>query len=178
MKRKFLSIFIALVLALSLCLVTAVPVVAAPPEEISIDVTQSQTRYNPDGTVLHIVASFQTTFELTLTGKTLHGEMSYSPSVTDLRGEKYILVYDKKANEWKLNLGVIHYTSPYSGLTIQEHWEGFLELDDELNLITGEFTQYAFVVGDPAPYYPLAEPVAGEGLWYLGRSVYTYAPVQ
>jgi len=157
--------------------VMAVPVVAAPPEEISIDVIQSQTRTLADDSV-SIVPPFQTTFELTLTGKVLHGEMSYSPDVTDLRGEKYTLVYDKKADEWKLNLGVIHYTSPYSGgLTIQEHWEGFLELDDELNLITGEFTQYAFVVGDPAPYYPFAEPVAGEGLWYLGKSVYTYTPV-
>ena len=177
MKKKLLSVLLALVLALSLCLVMAVPVVAAPPEEISIEVIQSQTRYHPDGTEMHIVAPFPTTFELTLTGKTLHGEMSYSPGVTDLRGEKYILVYDKKANEWKLNLGVIHYTSPYSGLTIQEHWEGFLKLDADLNLMEGEFTQHAYVVGNPAPNYPGAVPVAGEGLWYLGFSVYTYTPI-
>jgi len=178
LKKKLFSVLLALVLVLSFSLVTAVPVAAAPPEEISIDVIQSQTRYYPDGTEMHTVAPFQTTFELTLTGKTLHGEMSYSPGVTDLRGEKYILVYDKKADEWKLNLGVIQYTSPYSGLTIKEHWEGFLKLDDELNLIIGEFTQYAFVVGDPAPEYPFAVPVAGEGLWYLGKSVYTYTPVE
>ena len=108
MKRKIFSVLLALVLVASFGLVTAVPVGAAPPEEISIDVIQSQTRYYPDGTEMHTVAPFQTTFELTLTGKTLHGEMSYSPSVTDLHGEKYILVYDKKADEWKLNLGVIH----------------------------------------------------------------------
>jgi len=178
MKRKVVSVLFALVLVLTLGLVTAAPAGAVPPEEISIDVIQSQTRYYPDGTEMHTVAPFQTTFEFTLTGKTLHGEMSYSPGVTDLRGEKYILVYDKKADEWKLNLGVIHYTSPYSGLTIQEHWEGFLKLDADLSLMGGEFTQHAYVVGNPAPNYPWAVPIAGEGLWYLGFSVYTYTPVE
>ncbi|MBA7712071.1 hypothetical protein ES703_121040 [subsurface metagenome] len=163
-------------LVLSFSLVTAVPVVAAPPEEISIDVIQSQTRYYPDGSWMHDVNPFQTTFELTLTGKVLHGEMSYSPDVTDLRGEKYFLVYDKKADEWKLNLGVIQYTSPYTGLTIKEHWEGFLKLDADFNIIQGEFTQHAYVAGD-ATAYSWAVPVAGKGLWYLGFSVYTYTPV-
>ena len=103
--------------------------------------------------------------------------MSYSPDVTDLRGEKYGLVYDKKADLWKLQLGAIQYTSPYTGLTIKEQWEGYLKLDADLNLIEGEFLQYAYVVGDPAPDYPFAVPVAGEGLWYLGMSEYTYTPV-
>ena len=173
---KKISILI-LALVLSFSLVSAVPVAAAPPTEISIDVMQQQTRYYPDDSVWFILSPSQTTFELTLTGKTLHGEMDYSPSVTDLRGEKYTLVYDKTADEWKLNLGVIQYTSPYSGLTIQEQWEGFLKLDTDLNLITGEFIQYGYVVGDPTDDYDWAVPVAGEGLWYLGKSVYTYTPV-
>jgi len=173
-KKKLL---ITLVLALSLCLVSAVPVMAVSPQEISIDVMQQQTRYYPDDSVWFSLSPSQTTFDLTLTGKTLHGEMDYSPGVTDLRGEKYMLVYDKKADEWKLNLGVIQYISPHSGLTIKEQWEGFLKLDTDLNLITGEFIQYGYVVGDPTDNYDWAVPVAGEGLWYLGKSVYTYAPV-
>ena len=171
--KKIAILAVALVLMLAM---VATPVMAAPPEAISIDVIQSQTRTLADDSV-STVPPFQTTFELTLTGKVLHGEMSYSPDVTDLRGEKYTLVYDKKADEWKLNLGVIQYTSPHSGLTIKEQWEGFLELDADLNLIGGEFIQYGYVVGDPTDYYDWAVPVAGEGLWYLGKSVYTYEPV-
>ncbi|GAJ17179.1 unnamed protein product, partial [marine sediment metagenome] len=123
--KKIAILAVALVLMLAM---VATPVMAAPPEEkeISIDVMQQQTRYYPDGSEWFSLDPFQTSFDLTLTGKVLHGEMSYSPDVTDLRGEKYTLVYDKKADEWKLNLGVIQYTSPYSGLTIQERWEGSL----------------------------------------------------
>jgi len=174
--KKIAILAVALVLMLAM---VATPVMAAPPQEkgISIDVMQQQTRYYPDGSEWVRLDPFQTSFDLTLTGKVLHGEMSYSPSVTDLRGEKYTLVYDKKADEWKLNLGVIQYTSPYSSLTIQERWEGFLELDADLNLIGGEFIQYGYVVGDPTDYYAWAVPVAGEGLWYIGKSVYTYTPV-
>lgn len=166
-KLLLLGLTVALIFA-------ATPVVAAPPQEVTIDVIQQQTRYYPDGSLWFALSPFQTSFELTLTGNVLRGEMGYSPDVTNLRGEKYTLVYDKKADVWKLNLGVIQYTSPYSGLTIKEQWEGWLELDAELNLIGGWFRQDGYVVGDPTDHYSWAVPVAGKGLWHLGYSIYTY----
>lgn len=175
MKKLVILGIVALVVVMALAV--AAPVAAASPQEVTIEGTQQQTRYYPDGSVWHILAASPTSFELTLTGKALHGEMSYAPSVTDLHGERYALVYDKKADLWRLNLGVIQYTSPHSGLTIKEQWEGYLKLDADLNLIEGEFIQHGYVVGDPTADYSWAEPVAGEGLWLLGWSVYTYTPV-
>jgi len=151
-------------------------VVAAPPEEIVIDVIQSQTRYWPDGTWMHDITPFATTFDLRLTGNALHGEMTYSPEVEFLRSNKFVLT-NRGNGRWELHMGNPHYTSPYSGFPIQEYWEGYLVLDEEFNLIEGEFLQIGYC-GSPhaTAYYTWAQKGVPpkRGLWCIAWSIYTY----
>jgi len=163
-------------------------VVAAPPHDITIDVTQDQCRYYPDGMIYHDHAPLQTSFELRLTGNALHGEMEYSPLVEPVRANKFVLVNrgydaDKNGYRWVLRMGSPHYPSYYCPeLLINEYWEGYLILDADFNLLEGQFIQIGYTSTEPAKVdctkYPFA--VKGvppkRGLWCLGWSTYDYTP--
>ncbi len=170
---------LVLLLALGFVLTGISTVVAAPPQDITIDVIQSQTRYFPDGTVMHHVGPFTTTFDLRLTGNVLHGEFEYSPTVTDLRANKFVLVH-RGDGRWELRMGSPHYTSPYSGLTIIEYWEGYLTLDENFNLVDGSFKQWAYCSSSNTTdhyAYAIKGVPPKRGLWCLNWSIYTYIPV-
>jgi len=156
----------------------AIPLASAQPQEITILVTQQQTRYYPDGNVMHTLKPHLTSKELRLTGNVLHGEWSYSPPVTNLEGEKYILVYNKESEKWILHEGTVEYTSPnIPNYHVVEYWEGSLTLNEDLQLVEGAFIQYGYS-GDQAAKdrYPWAEWDEGKGMWLLAYSIYTYTP--
>ena len=169
MKTTILLIAIFMISAMASI---AIPIAAAQPQEITIENIQAQTRYWPDGSLMHVVNPSQTSFELRLTGNVLHGEWSYSPDVTDLEGEEYVLVYNKESDIWILREGTVEYTSPYSGYHVIEFWEGYLKLDESFNIIEGEFRQDGY--SDDPVNYPWAVWDSGKGLWHLGYSIYTH----
>ena len=167
---------LVMLLMLGLLLTGISTVLAGPPQDITIDVIQSQTRYFPNGDWMHDISPFPTTFELRLTGNALHGEMTYSPEPQFVRANKFMLI-NRGNGRWELRMGSPHYTSPYSGLTIQEYWEGYLTLDDDFKLVDGWFKQIGYCSSpNTTDYYTYAEKGVPpkRGLWCLGWSIYTY----
>lgn len=175
---------IAMFILLGFLLTVITTVFAGPPQTIEIEVVQAQTRYFPDGTWMHDITPFNTTFELRLTGNVLSGEMTYSPDVESLRSNKFKLIYNGEVDGgymWVLQMGGSLYTSPYSGFTINEYWEGYLILDEEFNLIKGEFKQIGYCSSpNTIDYYDWAEKGVPPkiGLWCLAWSIYTYIPLE
>lgn len=173
MKRRMLGL--ALLFGILVLPLFVVQAQATQPQEITIYITQAQTRYWPDGSLMHVVSPSQTSFELRLTGNVLHGEWSYSPEVTDLEGEAYVLVYNRKSSTWTLREGTVEYTSPYSGYHVVEFWEGYLELDENFNIIEGEFRQDGYSDDlEAIERYTWAEWDESKEMWHLGYSIYTY----
>ena len=169
---------LVLLLALGFLLSGISTAVAGPPQDIVISVTQTQEQYDPDMNLIQIIPPFSTEFELRLTGNVLHGEMTYSPEVGHLRANKFRLI-NRGNGRWELRMGSTHYTSPYSGLTIQEYWEGYLELTDDFQLVTGEFKQIGYCSSpDTTDYYASAKKGVPpkRGLWCLGIRIYKYSP--
>ena len=165
-------------LLIGLLLMGTFTVLAGPPEEISIPVIQVQTRYDSSGNLIQTLSPYLSTWNFRLTGNSLHGEMEYLPSVEDLRAYRFILT-DRGGGVWVLRMGAIHYTSPYSGLTIQESWSGSLTLDQDFKLIEGTFTQICYTASPEGPIkYSQAEKgiPPKKGLWWLGHRLYTYSP--
>ena len=152
--------------------------VAGPPQDIVIPVMQTQEQYDPDMNLITIIPPFATEFDLRLTGNVLHGEMEYSPTVTDKRAYRFVLV-NRGNGRWELRMGSVHYTSPYTGLTINEYWEGELILDADFNLVSGEFLQIGYCSNpNTTDHYPWAKKGVPpkRGLWCLGIRIYKYSP--
>lgn len=179
-----------LVLLLLFALMLIVPVMAKPPETLTIQIKQAQFQWRtpswggPIGDWSWINQNYETSWDFTLTGKVLHTTISYAPSVTNEEGTSMVYVYNKKSGLWIQHEGTISYTSPYSELTITEYWRGYLEFDStpsEDTFVHGVGYQWGYVydvdeetVMEKYPYAVWDETM---GAWLVGFSIYLWDPV-
>ena len=173
MKKRILSILLALVLVLTLGLVTAAPVLAAPSAVVTVTWLEDATRYNPDGTE---AGQWQDDFigpmDLHQTGKAYHAlniAQFYNVFLPDIEGS---LVISGAGNL----SGHVTYTSLASGLPIKERLRGNVIIDPQAGTMVGAYTQWAYAYGsDVLSSYPNAVPAnkQGAGWWFIGYTVYT-----
>lgn len=115
------------------------------------------------------------------TGHSLHEMFQYEPYVTNQQGGNHSYTFD--GTNYVMHSGIVSYTSPYSGLTIYEVWNGWISFNDALissnNQLTsaGQLNQWGFVY-DPSGttvllLYPYAQSMSN-GYWLVGFSTYTY----
>ena len=165
-------------LVISVMLLATVGTVFASPTPFTVPIKQAQFQcrlWNPPGWS-YTYQNWLTEMDLSLTGKVLHGTISYAPAVTNEEGTSTSYVYDKNSGHWIQHEGTISYTSPYSGLTITEYWRGYLEFDgtpSAISFVHGVGYQWGYIYGDdPRWYYTYAVWDETMGAWLLGFSIY------
>ena len=178
MKKKILSILLALVLVLSFSLVTAVPVAAKGPvgETVTINWLEDADRYGGDGT--HLSSWTDDPLgpaDLVRTGKAYHfasiQEYYNYPGLENLSGSLVISGAGKLSGHAK-------YTSPASGLPIRDRFQGEVTIDADAGTMVGTYTQWSYAFGpreDVLASYPQAVPAnkQGAGWWFIGYTNYT-----
>jgi len=177
LKRKVFSVFFALVLVLSLCLVTGAPVMAKGPvgETVTISWLEDAVRYSPDGSTLSSWIDDQLgPADLVRTGKAYHfasiQEYYNYPGLEDLSGSLVI------SGAGKLS-GHATYTSPASGLPIRDRFRGSVTIDADAGTMVGTYTQWSYAFGardEVLASYPGAVPAnkQGAGWWFIGYTEY------
>ncbi len=175
MKRIF-SILFAVVLMLSLSLVTAVPVMAGGPggQTVTIDWLEDAERYDGDGTLLSSWTDDPLgPADLVQTGKAYHFadiQEYYNWPLQNLSGSLVI------SGAGKLS-GHATYTSPASGLPIRDRFQGEVNIDADAETMEGTYTQWSYAFGakdEVLDSYPQAVPAnkQGTGWWFIGYTVY------
>lgn len=186
MKRKILSILIALVLLLSFSL-SSVALAAKPATfEVECNQTQFQWRANRGqefGDWWAIYHNGSSTSEFRLTGNVLHSAYSYLPIVDDLEGESTVYVYDKKLDRWIEKEGTVSYKYDplYGEYPIVNYWRGYLEFDGTPSagsFVHGVAYQWAYLAAPLAddPPLPCAIWCDTMGAWLVGFSIYLWDP--
>lgn len=183
MKRKIFSILFVVAMVLAL---VATPAAA---KETTFTISYNQAQFQcraawwggPIADWTYVYQNYATSADFTLTGKSLHTSISYSPPVTNLQGASAVYTYDKTSGKWIQHEGTIQYTSPYSGLPITEYWRGYLEFDGTPSADTfvhGVGYQWGYVFGvdeeTVKAYYTYAEWDSKVGAWLLGFSIYLW----
>lgn len=182
MKKIFviLSVCFALVLSISTAL-------AADKETIQVWWYEDAMRYNADGSLYSSwtndripPASPMGYVELTITGKSYHGDMewfyNYYP-LADFSATPFII----PGGNGKLAVWA-RYTSPRSGLPILDKIRGQLvvepdESDPSVGTARGSYTQYSYIESCDAEavgsWYPLAEATDDPCVWLGSWTDYT-----
>lgn len=173
-------------IALVLMLACVVPVYASTATFTNTTQTVGQMNWRAAVTAFGTISySFDDSgpyYSYTATGNSLHETFSYAPSVTDLSGASHVYTFAKGTGNYMIHSGVVSYTSPYSGMTIYEVWNGSISFGGALitstNLVvtSGQLNQWGFVYypgSTPPSFYPNAQSM-GEGYWLVGFSTYTY----
>ncbi len=178
MKRKIFSILFALVLVLTLGLVTAAPVGAKGPvgETVTISWLEDAVRYNPDGSILLSWTDDPLgPADLVRTGKAYHfadiQEYYNYPGLENLSGRLLI------SGAGKLS-GHATYTSPASRLPIRDRFQGEVIIDADEGTMVGTYAQWSYALGardEVLASYPQAVPAKkqGSGWWFIGYTEYT-----
>ena len=172
---KKLSILFALVLVLSLSLVTAVPVEAKGPvgETVTISWLEDAVRYHPDGTVKNSWDDDGPySADLICIGKTYRFadiQEYYNADLPDLEG---MLVIS--------GAGILsgHATYTLYGLPTRNLFHGQVTIDADAGTMVGTYTQWKSVFGprdDVLSHYDKAVPAnkQGSGWWFVSYTVYT-----
>lgn len=191
MKKKFLSVLLALVLVLSFSSVAF----AAKPTTFTVDHNQAQLQWRawsplPSGTWSPLYLTRAETSEFKLTGNVLHSAYEYSPDVDDLEGESTVYVYNKGEELWIEKEGTVSYKyAPFYGdYPIVNYWRGYLNFGgntpSEENFVNGVAYQWAYIyapsdedltaVGNKGLEYAQWDPIMGA--WLVGFSVYLWDP--
>jgi len=138
------------------------------------------------GTLSYTIDDSGPYYTYTATGNALHETFTYSPSVTDVSGASHVYTYDKTTGAYLLHSGVVSYTSPYSGLTINEVWSGWISFSGapissaNLAVTTGQLNQWGFVydssgsIGTTVLTFYTNALYMGSGYWLVGFSTYIY----
>ncbi len=184
MKKKFLSIFIALVLVLSL--MAAVPVAAAKPTTFTTTYYQTQFQWRANrgqefGDWWQIYQNYPSSSDFKLTGNVLHSFYVYSPVVTDLEGESTVYTYDKKKDLWIEKEGTVSYKYEplYGDYPIVNYWRGYLEFDGTPSVgsfVHGVAYQWAYLAAPHGDDPPLPYAIWDNTMdaWLVGFSIYLW----
>ncbi len=175
MKKKILSVLLAVVLVLSFNLVMAMPAAAKGPvgETVTVLWLEDASRYSPDDSLLSSWTNDPIgPADLVRTGKAYHfasiQEYYNYPGLENLSGSLVISGAGKLSGHAK-------YTSPASGLPIRDRFRGSVTIDAET--MVGTYTQWSYAFGpreDVLDSYPQAVPAQkeGSGWWFIGYTEY------
>ena len=178
MKKKILSVLLAVVLVLSFNLVMAMPAAAKGPvgETVTINWLEDAERYGGDGTLLSSWTDDPLgPADLVQTGKAYHfasiQEYYNYPGLENLSGSLVI------SGAGKLS-GHATYISPASGLPIRDRFHGEVNIDADEGTMEGTYTQWSYAFGakdEVLASYPQAVPAKkqGSGWWFIGYTDYT-----
>jgi len=170
-------VLLTLVMLLTLCLVTAAPVMAKGPvgDTITISWLEDAERCAPDGTLLsNWIDDPLGPADLVQTGKAYHfadiQEYYNYPGLENLSGSLII------SGSGKLS-GHATYTSPASELPIRDRLQGEVTINAEEGTMEGSYTQWSYAFGERGEVlgsYPNAVPTnkQGAGWWFIGYTVY------
>ncbi len=174
MKKKILSVLLAVALVLSFNLVMAMPAAAKGPvgETVTISWLEDAVRRSPDGSELSSWTDDPLgPADLVRTGKAYHFasiQEYYNWPLENLSGSLVI------SGAGKLS-GHATYTSYASGLPIRDRFRGSVTIDAET--MVGTYTQWSYAFGakdEVLASYPGAIPAnkQGAGWWFIGYTEY------
>ncbi len=169
-----------LLIAISM-MILVIPVMAKP-QPIPVTITQKQfqwrAKYAPLGVWTYVSGLSTFTDTLTLTGKVLHGSITYSPPVMAVTGQSNVYIQNK-IGDWVLREGTITYTyAPlYLSYTAVNYFRGYMDLSGPLNspFVKGMLYQWIYVYQPHTPTLPglpnaVWDPVMNA--WLVGFSIY------
>ena len=128
---------------------------------------------------IYIYQNSPETSDYKLTGNVLHTEWSYSPLVTDLKGQSTVYTYDKSSGYWIEHEGQVSYkyVAGYGDYLIVNFFRGYVKFDgtpSAISFVHGVAYQWVYLYAPYSDTSPVINAHWDEtiGAWLVGFSIY------